>query len=379
VRALNPTAHLCFVGLYAALNAEWLLAHGADSILAGESEDEVVALADRLAAAPGTAGPGGAPRSVVLARLDFPVPDRAGLPPLRRYAHLERDGHRALAGAVEASRGCKHRCRHCPIPPVYGGRFFIVPRAVVLADIRQQVAAGARHITFGDPDFLNGPGHALAVARALHAEFPAVTFDFTAKVEHLLRQRGALPELAALGCLFIVTAAESLSDEVLAHLDKGHTRADIEAALAVVRRSGIALRPTWVPFTPWTTLADYREWLDFVAARDLVQAIDPVQYAIRLLVPPGSLLLESPALRPHLGRRVDEAFHYRWTHPDPAMDELHARVARTVAEAADRREDAALTFERVRRHAADAAGVPPPAPVRGARRPVPRLTEPWFC
>ena len=46
----------------------------------------------------------------------------------------------------------------------------MVPADVVLADIRAQVAAGARHVTFGDPDFLNGPGHALDVARRLHAE-----------------------------------------------------------------------------------------------------------------------------------------------------------------------------------------------------------------
>ena len=143
-----------------------------------------------------------------LAKLPFPVPSRAQLPSLERYARLERDGRRELVGYVEASRGCKHHCRHCPIPPVYGGRFFIVPREVCLADIRQSVTAGARHISFGDPDFLNGPGHALALARSLHAEFPEVTFDFTAKVEHLLRQRARLLELAALGCVFIVSAVE---------------------------------------------------------------------------------------------------------------------------------------------------------------------------
>ena len=93
------------------------------------------------------------------------------------------------AAYVEASRGCLHVCRHCPVVPVYGGRFFVVPADVVLADIRAQVAAGARHVTFGDPDFLNGPGHALDVARRLHAEWPSLTFDFTAKVEHLLKHR----------------------------------------------------------------------------------------------------------------------------------------------------------------------------------------------
>ena len=85
---------------------------------------------------------------------------------------------------------------------MYGGRFFVVPSATVLADVRQQVEAGAAHITFGDPDFLNGPGHALEVARALHREFPALSWDFTAKVEHLLRRRDLLPELRQVAALF---------------------------------------------------------------------------------------------------------------------------------------------------------------------------------
>jgi hypothetical protein len=252
---------------------------------------------------------------------------------------------------------------------------------VVLEDVGRQVAAGAEHVTFGDPDFLNGPAHALRIARALHARHPHLTFDFTAKVEHLLRHRARLPELAALGCLFIVTAAESLDDDVLEHLDKGHTRADIEEALALARAAGIVLRPTWVAFTPWTTLDGYRAWLDFIAAQDLVDAVDPVQYSVRLLVPPGSLLIDHPAMRPHLRELVAEDFYFRWTHPDPRMDRLQAAVSGTVAEAAARGEDAAVTFDRVRALADEAAGVAhAPALVLAAeRRRAPRLTEPWFC
>jgi hypothetical protein len=294
-----------------------------------------------------------------------------------------REGRRELTGHVQASRGCLHLCRHCPIPPVYRGRFFVVPREVVLADIRQCVAAGARHVTFGDPDFLNGPGHALAVARALHAEHPDVTFDFTAKVEHLLERRALLPDFAALGCVFIVSAVESLSDTVLGHLAKGHTRADVVEAARLVRAGGIALRPTWVAFTPWTTLHDYRDMLAFVDAEGLVDHVDPVQYSIRLLVPPGSLLLESPALRPFLGRLVEDAFHHEWRHPDPRMDALHARVAALVEAAAGAGEDAAVTFDRIRALADDAAGAAPRPAVAArlaADRPrPPYLTEPWFC
>jgi radical SAM superfamily enzyme YgiQ (UPF0313 family) len=386
VRAVNPDAHVCFYGLYAGLNAEYLLAHGASSVVAGESEPVLVALADALAAGDehreiaGLARPG-RPSLPHLERLDFPLPSRCSLPPLPRYARLERDGRQELAGYVEASRGCKHRCRHCPIPPVYDGRFFVVAPAIVLADVRQQVEAGARHVTFGDPDFLNGPRHALAVARALHADFPGVTFDVTAKIEHLLRHAGVLAELAELGCLFIVSAVESLSDTVLEILDKGHRRADVAHARAAVRDAGIALRPTWVPFTPWTSLDDYREILDFVEGEDLIDAVDPVQYGIRLLVPPGSLLADHAAFRPHRRELDAEAFSYRWVHPDPTMDALQRGVAACVARAAAARESVAVTFDAVRRLADAAAG----APVRSTRtaatvrRSTPRLTESWFC
>jgi radical SAM superfamily enzyme YgiQ (UPF0313 family) len=90
------------------------------------------------------------------------------LPPLEKYAQLVLPGGaRRTVGYTEASRGCKHLCRHCPVVPVYQGHFRIVQREVVMEDIRRQVAAGARHITFGDPDFFNGIGHAVELVRAL--------------------------------------------------------------------------------------------------------------------------------------------------------------------------------------------------------------------
>ena len=111
-------------------------------------------------------------RSISLDRLQFLTPLRSGLPPLEEYAHLRINGTRKRAGYTEASRGCKHLCRHCPVVPVYQGAFRVVQPEVVLEDIRRQVAAGAEHITFGDPDFFNGPTHAMRIVEALHREFP---------------------------------------------------------------------------------------------------------------------------------------------------------------------------------------------------------------
>ncbi|HZC06500.1 MAG TPA: CUAEP/CCAEP-tail radical SAM protein, partial [Ktedonobacterales bacterium] len=240
-RAVNPAAYIVFYGLYASLNADYLLQNLADAVIGGEYEQAMLALAQALDSgddADALAISGVRTRRVdaapVLRRLPFSAPARDSLPPLRSYAHLVRGDEVIPAGYVEATRGCLHTCLHCPITPVYGGRFFVVPRPVVLQDIRAQVAAGARHITFGDPDFLNGPGHALAITRALHAEFPEVSFDATIKIEHILERREVIAELGQLGCAFIVSAVESLSPRVLAHLAKGHTRADVEEALRIV-------------------------------------------------------------------------------------------------------------------------------------------------
>jgi radical SAM superfamily enzyme YgiQ (UPF0313 family) len=396
VRAINPGAHICFWGLYAGLNADYLLATAADSVVAGENESALVALAQALdRREPPEAVPGvavrGHPAAPALLRPALPVPDRRGLPSLTRYARYVHDGTARLAGYVEASRGCLHTCRHCPIVPIYGGRFFAVPVDTVLADLRQQVGAGAEHITFGDPDFLNGPGHALRLARGLQAEFPGLTFDFTTKVEHILQHRGLFAEFAALGATFVTSAIESLSPLVLARLDKGHTAADIDEALDILDAAGIALRPTLVAFTPWTSLEHYIALLDFIRARGLQSHVPPIQLGVRLLVPPGSPLLGAPDAAEWLGELDPAAFGYRWAHPDPRMDALHAQVIERLALADERGEAAAATYEAVRALAEAAAGLgeaqaepreagQKPSAIRSWPRPEPpRLTEDWFC
>lgn len=403
IRTTNPTCHICFYGLYASLNAEHLLQHVADSVIGGEYEIPLVNLVEALEAV-GTRGDrihaleGVSLREQIVGPLlkrppvRFPVPSRNGLPGLDQYARLERNGNQHVVGYVEASRGCLHHCLHCPIVPVYEGRFFVFPEEAVLEDIRRQVRDGATHITFGDPDFLNGPGHARSIVRAMHAEFPHITFNFTAKIEHVLKHRALFSELGALGCVFMVSAVESFSDTVLAHLAKGHARADVITALEIVRTAGITLRPSLVAFTPWTTFEDYLEMFDLIESNDLIDAVDPVQYTIRLLIPPGSALLhptglsgDEPApIRKFLGPLDQAGFQYRWTHPNLRMDQLHQLVSVMVQEAARSGEDPAITFDRLRGLAYSITDRQPPvsgvprARLQNRTRP-PRLTEPWFC
>ncbi|HKW20675.1 MAG TPA: CUAEP/CCAEP-tail radical SAM protein [Ktedonobacterales bacterium] len=397
VRTLNPTAHTCFYGLYATLNADYLLRDVADSIIGGEYEETLLALAESLESSNGStpeAIPGVRTRdhdaAPVLRRLAYVAPERASLPAPQSYAYLVRGDEVVPAGYVEATRGCLHTCAHCPITPVYGGRFFAIPRPLVLEDIRAQVRAGVGHITFGDPDFLNGPRHSLEIVRAMHAEFPHVTFDATIKVEHILERREVFPELASLGCAFVVSAVESLSEGVLRHLRKGHTRADVAEALDILDGAGIPMRPTFVAFTPWTTASDYLDVLNFIAEHGLVEHVDPIQYAIRLLVPPNSALLDDPDGRGWLGPLDEEALSYTWRHPDPRMDALQREVQALVERAASQREPIAVTFATIRRLAAERLDAREPALVgagrsdttgtmRRSRRPIPHLSEPWFC
>lgn len=364
LRALNPDARLVCYGLYAQPNEVYLRSLGVDHVLGGEYEEDLARLA--LGERPDTAAG--------LPRLAYRVPDRRGLPPLDHYAHLvDTLGRERLVAYTETTRGCKHVCRHCPVVPVYQGRFRAVPREMVLADIRQQVAAGASHVTFGDPDFWNGPTHALSIVRALHAEHPAVTYDATIKIEHLLRHAEHVPELVRTGCLFVTSAAESLDDTVLARLDKGHTRADFERALELCREAGLGMQPTFIAFHPWMTRERYLAFLEFLEQHDLVDALPPIQLALRLLVPAGSKLL---------GHMEVDAFDrerlvHPWRHADPEVDELHEMVHMLVRErsagGALRRE----IFEAVWQTASGRSLMPGTQWM--GRAPVPYLTEPWYC
>jgi radical SAM superfamily enzyme YgiQ (UPF0313 family) len=366
VQQANPWAHVCAYGLYAPLNAPMLKRLGVDSILGGEFEQGLVELASgRCGAA-----------TVSLDRQQFRVPDRSGLPPLGAYAQLVTiDGPRT-AGYTEASRGCKHVCRHCPVVPVYRGTFRVVQSNVVLEDIRQQVEAGARHITFGDPDFFNGPAHGMRIVEELHRRWPAVSYDVTIKVEHLLAHRDLLSKLAATGCVFVTTAVESFDDAVLERLQKGHTRADFLEALRLSRAAGLPLAPTFIPFTPWTTMGSYADFLRQIAELELCDRVAPVQLAIRLLIPAGSLMLELPEIRGMIEPFDPRALCYPWRHADPAVDRLAAGVQEIVKRGERRKTPRASLFRQIWELAS--AGEFRDL-VLADRATIPYLTEPWYC
>ncbi len=386
VKQIKADVHLCCYGLYASVNESLLRKLGVQTILGGEFEAGLVDLAKNLSI--NRNGASGPQETIIsLAKQKFLVPDRSGLPELQHYAHLDlgAEGRRTV-GYTEASRGCKHLCRHCPIVPVYGGQFRIVQREIVLEDIRRQVAAGADHITFGDPDFFNGPGHAIPIVKALHQEWPDLTYDVTIKIEHLLAHAQYLPLLRDSGCLFVTSAVESIDDHVLQIFAKGHTRADFIQVISLFREAGLTLNPTFVTFTPWISLAEYLALLTLLFEQDLVDNVAPIQYAIRLLIPAGSRLLELPSVQEFVGAFDEMALCYPWSHPDPRVDQLQLDILDLIqasqANHGTRREIFRQVWELAHRFYKTSRSDPlrPLAFRHGVSpKPVPRLSEPWYC
>lgn len=344
-----PEKPVAFYGLYAELAGD------GEARLVGEYEDGLVAWAS-----------GSRVSTVDLRRHRFERPSRQTLPALDRYARLAVNGEKRVAGYVEASHGCRHRCKHCPIPAVYDGRYRITGADVVLSDIGQQVDAGAAHISFGDPDFLNAPHYSLDVLSSAHQRFPDVTFDLTVKVSHILDHSSIWPQVARQGVLFVVSAFETTNDRVLAILDKGHTASDMSGAVGIMESSGIDIRPSWLPFTPWTEPRDIASILRFLHAHDLMDTVDPVQLSIRLLVPPGSLLAD----RPEIGVYDPVALSHTWSS-SPEVDALQRQLA--IMAEAGAGQPALATLAEMWELVTDQ-----PMP-RITDRNRPRLTEPWFC
>jgi len=235
----------------------------------------------------------------------------------------------------------------------------------------------------------------------LARECPGVSYDVTIKIEHLLKHAPLLPLLRETGCLLVTSAVESVDDQVLAHLRKGHTRADFERALDLCRAAGVSLSPTFVAFTPWTTLESYVELLSVIHTLDLVDAVSPVQLGIRLLITANSPLLELPDVQRVVESYDPQSLLWPWRHPDPRVDHLQSAVMRIVmtGATAPRRE----VFERIwiavqqsvsagddRRSATEATRSLPSisrlsdsigAMVPGANSAStpPFLTEAWYC
>src|SRR5262249_47299902 len=138
------------------------------------------------------------------------------------------------------------------------------------------------------------------------------------------------------GCLFITSAVESLDDTVLAKLEKNHTRRDFFEVVELMRQNNLTLQPTFIAFTPWTTVEAYRDFLRTLVDLDLVENVRPIQLALRLLITSKSRLLELDDI--DLQPFDPKSLVYPWKHRDSEVDRLAADAFRIVSKKTARAE-----------------------------------------
>ena len=380
-KARNPNLLVIGYGLYASLMADREVSEDAvDLWVGGEFEAALGEVSSNLADGISRDisridGMGTTPK---FDRAGHIVPNRIGLKPPEHYAGARRLDGNVPVGTVEATRGCAHTCLHCPIPSVYEGKLRLVSPEIVLEDIENHIGHGARHITFTDPDFFNAVPHSFEILREMRRRHPEITFNATIKVEHLIEYEHRLPEMRDLGCLFITSAFESLNDDILDRLKKGHTSQDLELVLRIGSEVDIPIIPTWLPFTPWTSLEDMQTLLRFVYEHDLVSRTPPIQYAIRLLVPPRSLLEDVLRGENRLLEFDDSKLSFKWENPE--VDDLQEDIMKIVEDSHDSQSETFIadTFEQIW---ISVFKDTEPVPKRQAETDdfVPGLIEAWFC
>ena len=212
----------------------------------------------------------------------------------------------------------------------------------------------------------------------MHERFPDLTFDCTVKVEHVLAHPDIVAGVRRRG---LPVRRLGLRERRRRHAGpprqgpyrrrRGRPRSDCSA------RDGIEVRPSWLPFTPWTTRRQLQALLSTSSpGHDLVGNVDPVQYTIRLLLPPGRCSSTIPTSSRTSASTTPIGPSHTWRSADPAMDELQRELsavveARLAAGDVHRRRSTS-------RSATVVGWTRSPSMPTGPRR-VPRLSEPWFC
>lgn len=165
----------------------------------------------------------------------------------------------------------------------------------------------------------------------------------------------------------------------------GHQPFGLAEPIAWLRRAGhdfraldLAVERLDEAFTPWTSVHGYLDLLAAIADLDLVEAVPSIQLAIRLLIPPGSLLLELAEVQELVGPLDEAALVHPWSNPHPGADALQAEVQRLVQRGAEMPRRAVFESVWLAAHAATQRPVPALPTVTGGGPP-PHLSEAWYC
>ena len=254
------------------------------------------------------------------------IPNRQIFPDISNYAHLVDGSNNLIAGSVETTYGCKHSCTHCPVPISFNGSFKTYSLEKIVSDVENQVKQGAKHISFNDPDFFNGPIHALKILESLNEKFPSITYDSTIKVEHIIKYKKYFKELSSLNMVFVISAFETTNDIVLSILEKNHTSNDLNNSIEISQDFGIDIRPTWMPFSPWTELNDLSNIVKLIEKYELRETVDPIQLTIKLLIPKHSLIIKKPEINKYLGNYEKNSLSFKWEYENNDVEKLQSSL-----------------------------------------------------
>jgi len=305
------------------------------------------------------------------------VPDRTILPSITDYSHIVDGSNNLIAGSVETTYGCKHECTHCPVPIEFKGMFKTFGTEKIITDVTNQVEEGAKHISFNDPDFFNGPKHALKILQLLNEKHPSITYDSTIKVEHILKYPDYFQELKNLNMLFVISAFETTNDHVLNILQKNHSFNDLNKAVELSLENKIDIRPTWMPFSPWTEQNDLISIIKLIENYKLRETVDPIQLTIKLLVPKNSLILKRPEMKEYLLDYDPSSFSYAWKYKFPNIDNIQNELFTYVLQHESENEYAQYLglVDILESHTNETLL----NSEKYSQRIVPKLSETWFC
>lgn len=305
------------------------------------------------------------------------VPDRTILPSITDYSHIVDGSNNLIAGSVETTYGCKHECTHCPVPIEFKGMFKTFGTEKIITDVTNQVEEGAKHISFNDPDFFNGPKHALKILQLLNEKHPSITYDSTIKVEHILKYPDYFQELKNLNMLFVISAFETTNDHVLNILQKNHSSNDLNKAVELSLENNIDIRPTWMPFSPWTEQNDLISIIKLIENYKLRETVDPIQLTIKLLVPKNSLILKRPEMKEYLLDYDPASFSYAWKYKFPNIDNIQNELFTYVLQHESENEYTQYLglVDILESHTNETLL----NSEKYSQRIVPKLSETWFC
>ena len=305
------------------------------------------------------------------------VPDRTILPSITDYSHIVDGSNNLIAGSVETTYGCKHECTHCPVPIEFKGMFKTFGTEKIITDVTNQVEEGAKHISFNDPDFFNGPKHALKILQLLNEKHPSITYDSTIKVEHILKYPDYFQELKNLNMLFVISAFETTNDHVLNILQKNHSFNDLNKAVELSLENKIDIRPTWMPFSPWTEQNDLISIIKLIENYKLRETVDPIQLTIKLLVPKNSLILKRPEMKEYLLDYDPSSFSYAWKYKFPNIDNIQNELFTYVLQHESENEYTQYLglVDILESHTNETLLISE----KYSQRIVPKLSETWFC